>query len=97
MFHTLFHYFHWVLDFMGVNNTYNDFSTHMYNFWSGFAANVSLLAVSGAIVGIYRHNQQRFEKINPVNLVHKIEELEKAKADKEDRENKNKEDDNKQT
>lgn len=67
-------FIHWFLDFLGVNNTYNAFSTHMYNFWSGFGANISLLAVSGAVVGVYRHNLKRLNSINPINLVHKKEE-----------------------
>lgn len=81
MLHSLLHYLQWVLDFLGVNNTYNDFSTRMYNFWSGFGANISLLAVSGALVGIYRHNLKRLERINPVNIVRKVEEIEKAKKE----------------
>jgi len=79
-----FHYIHWVLDFLGINNTYDSFSTHMYNFWSGFGANVSLLAVSGAIVGVYRHYNQRLNAINPINLVHKVEVLEKEKMKKKE-------------
>lgn len=77
------HLVHWLMDFIGVNNTYDNFSTHMYNFWSGFGANVSLFALSGAIVGVYRHNVKRLEKINPVNFVHKIEE--KQKENRQDR------------
>jgi hypothetical protein len=79
MFHTFLHLVHWVLDFFGVNNTYNGFSTRMYNFWSGFGANISLLAVSGAIVGVYRHNLNRLERINPINIARKLEEVEKEK------------------
>lgn len=80
----MIHIWHWFLDFIGVNNTYNSFSTHMYNFWSGFGGNISVLALIGAIIGIYRHNLKRLEKINPINivkapmnLVHKVEEKDK--------------------
>jgi hypothetical protein len=65
------------MDFIGANNTYDDFSTHMYNFWSGLGANISLFALSGTIIGVYRHNLKRFDRINPVNIVRKIEEKEK--------------------
>jgi hypothetical protein len=40
----------------------------MYNFWSGFGGNVSLLALIGTIIGVYRHNLKRLTKINPVNI-----------------------------
>lgn len=79
------HLIHWLMNFLGVNNTYNEFSTKMYNFWSGFGANISLLAVSGAIVGVYHHSLKRFERINPVNLVRKIERDVESKQNKEPR------------
>lgn len=63
----------WILDFTGTNNGDNSFATHMYNFWSGFGGNISVLALIGAIFGIYRHNLKRLEKINPLHLVHKKE------------------------
>lgn len=56
----------WVLDFVGVHNGENRFSTQMYNFWSGFGGNVSLLAVSGTIVGVYRHNLRRLGHLVPI-------------------------------
>lgn len=62
----------WLMDFIGVNNTYNDFSTHMYNFWSGFGGNISILALIGAILGVYRHHLKRLSKLNalnPLNIV----------------------------
>jgi len=78
------HIVHWLADFLGINNTYDSFSTHMYNFWSGFGGNISVLALLGAIIGIYRHNLKRLEKINPMNIVkapmnfvHKVEEKDK--------------------
>ena len=64
---------HWILDFLGINNGYNDFSTHMYNFWSGFGGNISILALIGAMFGLYRHHLKRLKKLqalNPLNLVH---------------------------
>jgi hypothetical protein len=64
------HLFHWFLNFIGVNNGFNAFSTRMYNFWSGFGANISLLALSGTVLGVYRHNLQRLNALNPLNLVH---------------------------
>jgi hypothetical protein len=65
----MIHIWHWFVNFIGVNNGENAFSTHMYNFWSGFGGNISVLALVGAIIGIYRHNLKRFEKINPLNFV----------------------------
>jgi hypothetical protein len=62
----------WLMDFMGVNNGYNKFSTHMYNFWSGFGGNISILALIGALVGVYRHHLKRISKLNalnPLNLI----------------------------
>jgi hypothetical protein len=41
----------------------------MYNFWSGFGGNISVLALVAAVVGIYRHNLRRLEKIHPLDLV----------------------------
>ena len=72
------HLIHWFLDFLGIHNGEDQFSTRMYNFWSGFGANISLLALSGTIVGIYRHNLNRIEKLNPLHLVHKKEEKEES-------------------
>lgn len=48
------HIWHWILDFIGVNNTYNTFSTHMYNFWSGFGGGVIQFSLLGVIVAIYQ-------------------------------------------
>jgi hypothetical protein len=44
---------HWLMDFIGVNNTYNDFSTHMYNFWSGFGGGIIQFSLLGALIAIY--------------------------------------------
>lgn len=59
------------MDFLGINNTYNDFSTHMYNFWSGFGGNVSILALAGVLVGLYRHYHKYLRSIHPVNIAKK--------------------------
>jgi hypothetical protein len=54
----LHHVMHWILDFLGINNTYDSFSTHMYNFWSGFGSNIGILAIVTTVIGVYRHNLQ---------------------------------------
>lgn len=66
MIHTIYE---WILNFTGVNNTYNSFSTHMYNFWSGFGGNISVLALVGTVIGVYRHNLKRLEKLHPLHLM----------------------------
>lgn len=58
----------WFLDFIGVNNGYDSFSTHMYNFWSGLGSNLSALALGGTAFGIYRHNLKRLDVLNPLHL-----------------------------
>jgi hypothetical protein len=68
MFHL--HFYHWLMNFLGVNNGENPFATHMYNFWSGFGGNISVLALGGAVFGIYRHSLKRFY-VNPLHLGHK--------------------------
>ena len=65
------HLIHWFMDFIGVHNGENKFSTHMYNFWSGFGGNISVLALIGTVFGVYRHNLKRLEAINPIHLVSK--------------------------
>jgi hypothetical protein len=70
------HLIHWFINFIGVNNGENAFSTHMYNFWSGFGGNISILALIGTVFGVYRHNLSRIDKrleaMNPLrHLVHK--------------------------
>ncbi len=62
---------HWFINFIGINNGENLFSTHMYNFWSGFGGNISVLALIASVLGVYRHNLKRLEKLNPLNYVHK--------------------------
>jgi hypothetical protein len=70
------------MDFTGVNNGDDRFGTHMYNFWSGFGGSISILALIGTVVGVYRHNLKR---LNPLTLVRKIEEAEKNHHDKTDK------------
>ena len=75
------HLIHWFMNFIGVNNGYNDFSTHMYNFWSGFGGNISILALMGTVFGVYRHNMKRVNNVlDPLHIMQKIE-AEKAKHD----------------
>ncbi len=62
---------HWLLDFIGVNNGTNTFSTQMYNFWSGFGGNISVLALIATIFGVYRNGLKRLNALNPLNLIHK--------------------------
>ncbi len=65
---THIHLIHWLLDFLGIHNGEDAFSTHMYNFWSGFGGNISVLALIGAVFGIYRHNLKRFNVLNQLHL-----------------------------
>jgi len=79
------------MNFTGVNNGDNRMGTHWYNFWSGFGGNISVLALIGAIIGIYRHNLNRIEKLNPINivkapmnLIHKEEQVHRDKQNEND-------------
>jgi hypothetical protein len=58
----------WLLNFTGVNNGDNSFATHMYNFWSGFGGSISIFALLGAVVGLYRHNLKRIETLKAVEM-----------------------------
>jgi hypothetical protein len=78
------HILHWLMDFMGINNTYNSFSTHMYNFWSGFGGNISVLALVGTVIGVYRHNLSRLEKIHPLSLMKSQLDMVQHRKDKEE-------------
>ena len=69
------HIWQWILDFMGVNNGDNSFSTHMYNFWSGFGGNVSILALAGVLLGVYRHYHKYLRSVNPIKIAQKPLEL----------------------
>ncbi len=65
------HFWQWLTDFLGVNNGDNAFSTHMYNFWSGFGGNVSVLALAGVLLGLYRHYHKYLRSLNPINIARK--------------------------
>jgi hypothetical protein len=82
---------HWILDFLGINNTYNSFSTHMYNFWSGFGSNIGILAIVTTVIGVYRHNSKQIEKKTmdifkaPIHLVqHNGQDGDTSETDKTD-------------
>ena len=64
------HLTHWFLNFIGVHNGENKFSTEMYNFWSGFGSNISALALIGMVFGVYRHSLKRLDAVNPLHYVH---------------------------
>lgn len=59
----------WILNFTGVNNGDNAFGTHMYNFWSGFGGNVSLLALIGVLIALYRRGSKALKNIKPIDVV----------------------------
>lgn len=65
------HVIHWLLNFIGVHNGENKFSTEMYNFWSGFGGNISVLALIGTVFGVYRHNLKRLAVVNPLAIAQK--------------------------
>lgn len=74
----------WILNFTGVNNGDNSFGTHMYNFWSGFGGNVSLLALIGVLLAMYKRSTKALKNIHvvdvvksPLNLVHKTDQSSK--------------------
>jgi 8-oxo-dGTP pyrophosphatase MutT (NUDIX family) len=56
------HLVHWFLDFIGVHNGEDVFSTRMYNFWSGFGSNISVLALIGTVFGVYRLKREMLEE-----------------------------------
>jgi hypothetical protein len=70
---------HWILNFTGVSNGDNSFGTHMYNFWSGFGGNISVLALIGTLIALYKRSSKKLQKLqvlnslNPLNLVHSNE------------------------
>jgi|GEM_PF-1476122 len=67
----------WILNFTGVNNGDNSFATHMYNFWSGFGGNVSIVALIATLIAIYRRSSNKLHKLqsimNPLHFVRNIE------------------------
>jgi hypothetical protein len=73
----------WILDFLGVNNTYNDFSTHMYNFWSGFGGGIIQFSLLGALLAIYHRSAVRLKSLE--TTLHKpLEKIEERHAIKHD-------------
>jgi hypothetical protein len=56
----------WILDFLGVNNTYNDFSTHMYNFWSGFGGGIIQFSLIGLLLALYHRAGKRLKLMEQV-------------------------------
>lgn len=65
----------WIIDFLGINNTYNEFSTHMYNFWSGFGGGIIQFSLLGAVVAIYQRYAKHLKAIE--TMLHKpIEKIE---------------------
>ncbi len=59
----------WILNFTGVNNGDNSFGTHMYNFWSGFGGNVSLLALIGVLLALYKRSTKYLKNVKPLDVV----------------------------
>jgi hypothetical protein len=59
----MLHVWHWIIDFLGVNNTYNEFSTHMYNFWSGFGGGIIQFSLLGALLAIYHRSATRLKSL----------------------------------
>ena len=66
----------WIIDFLGVNNTYNDFSTHMYNFWSGFGGGIIQFSLIGLLLALYHRAGTRLKLLESVlhKPIEKIEE-----------------------
>jgi hypothetical protein len=65
------HLIHWLANFIGINDGQNKFSTQMYNFWSGFGGNISILAVAGTTFGVYRQHAKHLSTINLLHHIHK--------------------------
>jgi hypothetical protein len=66
------HIWYWLENFMGVHFGQNSFSTHMYNFWSGFGSDITEFAIVGTILTVYRQHLK--DRVNILNLVKKEEE-----------------------
>jgi hypothetical protein len=60
----LAHIWHWLSDFMGLNFGQDPFSTHMYNFWSGFGGDITEFAIVGTLIAIYRKHVKSLKSIN---------------------------------
>jgi hypothetical protein len=53
---------------MGINFGQNSFSTHMYNFWSGFGGDITEFALIGTLITIYHNHVKRSRLANLVHL-----------------------------
>jgi hypothetical protein len=51
---------------MGINFGQNAFSTHMYNFWSGFGGDITEFALVGTIIAIYRNHVKHTRVLNGI-------------------------------
>ena len=74
----MIHFWHWIIDFLGINFGQNSFSTHMYNFWSGFGGDITEFALIGTLITIYRHHVNSSRLLNR----HLIEMLQVHKGEK---------------
>ena len=77
----MIHFWHWIIDFLGINFGQNSFSTHMYNFWSGFGGDITEFALIGTLITIYRHHVNSSRLLN----THLIEMLQVHKGEKENK------------
>jgi len=80
----MMHIWHWILDFLGVNNTYDSFSTHMYNFWSGFGGGLVQFSLLGVLLAIYHRSATRLKSIE-TTIRKPIEKIETRMVDKHDK------------
>jgi hypothetical protein len=68
------------MNFFGIHYGQNTFSTHMYNFWSGFGSDITEFAIIGTLISIYRHHVKGMRELNLKKL---IEDEEAKKRPKE--------------
>lgn len=78
----LAHLWNWFLNVIGVNFGQNSFSTHMYNFWSGFGGDITEFALIGTLITIYRHHVNSSRLFNR----HLVEMLQLHKSEKDKQE-----------
>jgi hypothetical protein len=69
-------FWHWILNFTGVNLGQDAFATHMYNFWSGFGSDITEFALVGTLIAIYKHHLKNSKILNSrlLNILHKKDE-----------------------
>jgi hypothetical protein len=60
------HVWEWLLNFMGIHFGENSFSTHMYNFWSGFGGDITEFAIIGTIFALYRNHVKNTRILNGI-------------------------------